>query len=402
MARIAVVGAGFAGLTAAFRLSQAGHEVAVFEARGRVGGRVHSVTLANGEVAELGGEWISADQLFVIDLAEELGVAMSPVGIDFSRRDLVGSAPIEDAEHRRVASIANQAIANLSDDEQGTMTAADLFARLDDGSDAFVVLRNRIEGSAGVAAGQIGVSEIVGDFGLVEATYLRVEGGNQSLAEAIVTQLKDVRTGQPVSEIGSTDTGVTVVTQAELLEVDGVVIAVPLPLISKLRFDPPLPRAMLDAIARLRMGTAAKLAVPTESDPSLIALQDREATWWCWTGAGANGKPRNVVTAFAGTQSAIDAIGEDWRDRVAKAVSGIELGADAMTLDWGQEEWSGGCYSALGPGDEALLDVFEEEGPVVFAGEHTLGAGTIDGAIESGDRAAERLGRFLARTTASH
>jgi len=101
--QIAVVGAGFAGLTAALRLNQAGHEVAVFEARDRVGGRVHSVTLANGEMAELGGEWISADQIFVTGLAEELGVPMAAVGVDFSKRDLAGSEPIADAEHRRVA-----------------------------------------------------------------------------------------------------------------------------------------------------------------------------------------------------------------------------------------------------------------------------------------------------------
>lgn len=62
MARIVVVGAGMAGLTAALRLTQARHDVTVLEARDRVGGRVHSVTLSNGEVGELGGEWLSSDQ----------------------------------------------------------------------------------------------------------------------------------------------------------------------------------------------------------------------------------------------------------------------------------------------------------------------------------------------------
>ncbi|MCZ6738249.1 MAG: FAD-dependent oxidoreductase, partial [Actinobacteria bacterium] len=47
---------------AALRLTQARHDVTVLEARDRVGGRVHSVTLSNGEVGELGGEWLSSDQ----------------------------------------------------------------------------------------------------------------------------------------------------------------------------------------------------------------------------------------------------------------------------------------------------------------------------------------------------
>ena len=51
MARIVVVGAGMAGLTAALRLTQAHHDVTVFEARDRVAGRVYSVTLSNGAVS---------------------------------------------------------------------------------------------------------------------------------------------------------------------------------------------------------------------------------------------------------------------------------------------------------------------------------------------------------------
>ena len=40
--RIAVVGSGPAGMTAAYRLQQAGHDVEVLEARDVVGGRTHA------------------------------------------------------------------------------------------------------------------------------------------------------------------------------------------------------------------------------------------------------------------------------------------------------------------------------------------------------------------------
>jgi monoamine oxidase len=145
------------------------------------------------------------------------------------------------------------------------------------------------------------------------------------------------------------------------------------------------------------MGTAAKLALPSESQPPLLARQSGEATWWCWTGAGADGHARNVVTAFAGTQRAIDAVSGDWQDKLARAVPEVTLAGEAGFVDWGREEWFGGCYSALGPGDEPLLDAFLQEERVVFAGEHTTGSGTIDGAIESGEGAANRLKRFLSR-----
>jgi phytoene dehydrogenase-like protein len=52
------VGAGFAGLAAAEALATGGAEVTVFEARDRVGGRVHSGHLENGAVVELGAEFV--------------------------------------------------------------------------------------------------------------------------------------------------------------------------------------------------------------------------------------------------------------------------------------------------------------------------------------------------------
>lgn len=60
MTSVVVAGAGLAGLTAAYRLTRAGHSVTVLEARDRVGGRVRSVTLENGAVGELGGSGSNA------------------------------------------------------------------------------------------------------------------------------------------------------------------------------------------------------------------------------------------------------------------------------------------------------------------------------------------------------
>src|SRR5262245_42665098 len=55
--RVVVVGAGIAGLTVANALAHAGVECVVVEARGRVGGRLHTVDLA-GSPVDLGGSWI--------------------------------------------------------------------------------------------------------------------------------------------------------------------------------------------------------------------------------------------------------------------------------------------------------------------------------------------------------
>ena len=74
--RVAVVGAGLAGLNAAYRLMHAGIQVTLYEASPRVGGRVHTLTDAMGAglVTELGGEFINSDHADMIGLARELGL----------------------------------------------------------------------------------------------------------------------------------------------------------------------------------------------------------------------------------------------------------------------------------------------------------------------------------------
>ena len=70
---VAIIGAGPSGLTAAYRLQQAGHTVAVIEARERVGGRTWSNHI-NGAFLEIGGQWVSPDQTALISLISELGL----------------------------------------------------------------------------------------------------------------------------------------------------------------------------------------------------------------------------------------------------------------------------------------------------------------------------------------
>ncbi|ARU40482.1 hypothetical protein CCB80_04735 [Armatimonadetes bacterium Uphvl-Ar1] len=72
--KIGVVGAGIAGLRVAMLLEQKGHDVTVFEARDRVGGRMLTVERGEGWY-EAGGEWIDADHHRVLRLCREFGVA---------------------------------------------------------------------------------------------------------------------------------------------------------------------------------------------------------------------------------------------------------------------------------------------------------------------------------------
>jgi len=85
---VVVVGAGLAGLAAAYRLHQAGVDVEVYEARGRVGGRVFSV-MVDGEAVDLGGHNITdgGDATTMRALIAEMGLLLheskSPMNLKY-------------------------------------------------------------------------------------------------------------------------------------------------------------------------------------------------------------------------------------------------------------------------------------------------------------------------------
>src|SRR5436190_640565 len=74
-ADVCVVGAGYAGLTAARRLADAGRSVIVLEARDRVGGRIWTHHLSDGSTIDRGGAFLAPGHDAIHGLAKEVGVS---------------------------------------------------------------------------------------------------------------------------------------------------------------------------------------------------------------------------------------------------------------------------------------------------------------------------------------
>jgi monoamine oxidase len=394
MASVVVVGAGMAGLSAAVHLTEAGHQTTVLEARDRVGGRVLSQRLSNTAVVEMGGEWIRTDQIGVSSLAATLDLELVPVGVDFSRRDIGATQSISQKDHERVEAVVSRAIDSLDPVQLSRTSAGQLLADVHDGSAAMDLFVHRLTGSASIPLDDVGVLEMAGEYGIGRATYVRVHGGNQNLAHRSAAKLADVRLGEPVEAIDSTGAQIEVTAGSKTYVCDGVVVAVPLSILKQIDFVSPLEASMDEAISTLRMGSAAKLAVATDSRPPLFARQAPNDSWWCWTGLELSGRTRNAVTAFAGGIAA-DMSEVQWLGELGQIVDHVALDDEYLYQDWTSDEWSLGSYSALGPSHESLLDAFSSSGTVVFAGEYTSGSGSIDGAILSGEAAAKRLHLYL-------
>src|ERR1700760_2602377 len=80
---VIIIGAGAAGLMAAYKLSEAYKNIIVLEARDRIGGRIHTISNNSGsENVELGAEFIHGDLPVTLNLLKEAKIAYSPAGGD--------------------------------------------------------------------------------------------------------------------------------------------------------------------------------------------------------------------------------------------------------------------------------------------------------------------------------
>src|ERR1700751_2252246 len=105
--RVVVAGAGFAGLLAAYRVAEAGHEGVVVEARDRVGGRVWSQELVPGDprtVVERGAEFVLDGYDLMRTLAGEFGLPFAEMAMSYYERGPGGgAAPSPQARGRGAA-----------------------------------------------------------------------------------------------------------------------------------------------------------------------------------------------------------------------------------------------------------------------------------------------------------
>jgi len=400
-----VVGAGFAGLAAALDLHDHGLSVVVLEARDRVGGRVLSVELENGDLAELGAEWIMPEDEVVQATIDRLGLTACDAGVDYLRREPRGRAaiPMVELDAFLDAADAHLASSNATGSSMGAMLDA-----VPGDDRARVVAKARLQGTfasdldhvawrAGWHAGRL-VAE--------PAVYRRMARGNQSIADAAARLLPDVRLGIRATSVIERRGRVEIGAGDDRMDADAVVVAVPVRLVTELAFDPPLPSEQRDAFDGLPMGVASKLAIPLGGEPERCAIQCADLPFWFWVADGDDGRPRRVVTSFAGSELPQEmlatASGDPrvWVGRIVELAPELRPNGSPVMKVWGRDAWSQGAYSAWNHPSIARRPQFERmHGAIAFAGEHTAGdhSGTMEGALRSGKRAASQVLELLGR-----
>ena len=427
---VIVIGAGLAGLAAAYELHSVGYDVTVVEGRKRVGGRVKTLRkFIPGRVVEGGAEligsnhhaWLSYKHRFHLHFTDVLEPPNAPVilgGWRLSNKE----ARVLQYEFERATEKLNAAASHVNADmpwkspHASVLDKTSLREAIEEMEDAsalckLAILEQLVTDNGVPAEGQsyLGVLAMIKGGGgksyWEDTEVFRCKEGNQKLAEKLADSLPDgsVRLNCQVKRIRIHDGKVQVwISKGKTLTARDLILAVPPSVWPSIKFDPGLPKRYFG-----QFGKNVKYLMNIEKNswsplsPSLSSDGPIDLTW---QGTDQQPGPRAALVAFSGANDAEECRG--WKRREDEYLSRLTPIYPEITrrmkkckfMDWPGNKWTRGSYSFPAPGEVMRV------GPLLrkpfhrrmhFAGEHTCYAfvGYMEGALQSGLRVAEQLAR---------
>jgi monoamine oxidase len=441
---VLVLGAGLAGLAAAYELDKAGYGVTVLEAQSRPGGRVLTLRdpFADGLYAELGAEYVDAsdeydhkyckifglqvkkaklyDGIFVRDQ----GFRMDPFKRNKQTLPFEGARPgmlfgqeknylkqvlerIHDPDHLPddLLQLDQVSVADLLKREGAPRDLLTLYTYLNateetarpEQMSALAMIRNLSK--------QTNFSEVQNEG--------RILGGNDQLPKAFAKSLSNkILYRRPVRKIRHDESGAEVTFEEEgstkTIRAPRLVIALPFTILREIEVTPDFSPEKMQCIRKLSYGHGMK-----------IAMQFRKRFW---DQEGSLGQrvftdtrlrriyhmsidepgPRGILMSFTSAEDAekLGHLSEEERLQTALQETkriwneAPEYWESGVTKYWNEDPWTKGSYSFAGVGQERdFLDLAKKaEGRVHFAGEHTSRfRASMNGALESGVRACQEI-----------
>jgi len=456
---VAIVGAGFAGLTAAIELHRQGKSVVVLEARDRVGGRALNHHLAGGRVSEAGATFVGPTQGHIIALAERFGVGRFPtydVGDNVYYRDgmrttysdktatgIVPPDPTIDADAaaivtridrlstkvpvhapwkaRHASKWDGQTLESWAR-ENSSYRVNESFRRLVAVATRPIFGADPREISFLFTLFYIAASGDERHPGTFERNFStrngaqmwRFHGGSQLITQRMASRLgHGVVLGTPVRRIVQRQHYVTVESAHRDLRAKRVIVAVPPTLAGRIHYQPEMPTTRDQLTQRLPQGTLIKVAcvydTPFWREDGLngTALSLNGPVNATFDDSPPGGKP-GVIFGFVGGDAARGFMRLTAAERRAavirnfKAFFGAKAGKprEYFQTNWTHEAWTRGCPVAV-PGPGVLVAYGQAlrrpVGRIHWAGTETstYWNGYMDGAVRSGERAAGEILREL-------
>lgn len=422
--KIAIVGAGPAGLTAAYRLHQAGHQVEVLEAANVIGGRTHAERFrepsGRDHHCDTGAGWLATFYTHTRKLFDELGfsdIYLQPRTVrgaadllmngqlypwPFRGPSVETSALLTPEDKVRYGAYIDHLMkiqsGNLIPDLAYDMrSAADEFAPLGEQT-VDIILRTMFEGPFFSRLSTLSASMVrLWLRALQDGFFFQVKSGMDA-PWLHLAQGMEVRTGEAVEALQAQGSGVELTTASGGRHYDGVVMAVPAPIATRIMASQPeLAPSWLGEVQyapQVRVYAARQTdedahfgvhVIPPTDLFSVEYYSGRHGAWgacppdWQWA----------LVCTYGATCEKF--LGQDdktvtenlWAQGRALAPTMFTL-AEADVIHYIRWEHA---VPIMAPGHYRRLAAHEHRPPVVFAGDWMSNA-CVEGAVRSGEAAA--------------
>jgi monoamine oxidase len=402
-ADIVVIGAGAAGIAAARRIVAANRKVIVLEATGQAGGRCLTDTTAFDVPFDRGARWIhNPDTNPMIRLARGVGLDVVPAPLGQKIRIGRRNARAGEVEELLATLVrANRAIDDSSRGKADASCASVLPKDLGDWAAAVEFL--------------LGANATGKDLKELSAIdKIRAQDRSAALAcrqglGTLVAKLGEglpVSLGTPATRINWSGRDVTVETAAGKIAARAAIVTASSNVLTSgaLKFAPDLPRRTLDAASKVSLGSYDHIVLQLAGNPLGLSrddvvieqAKDARTAFMIANMGGSSLCSIDVAGSFGRDlsgqgEAAMVAFAVEWLTKlfgsdVAKAVR--KSGATR----WDAAPFALGAMSAASPGGQPSRKILMEPvGSLFLAGEaaHETLWGTVDGAWESGERAAE-------------
>lgn len=407
---VLIVGAGAAGLAAAHECRQRSLSFRLVEARGRIGGRAFTDSLA-GSRFDAGAEIIHfADRNPWVDIARSLGAPLDAGGSRFGGwQPYANGQPLGMLERGR----RWQAFRQL-ETRQDEIAASGRDVSLREAvADFSAEARAVAESGLLLVLGEDGERiSVIDNQSLWDGPDLTTRDGYGALVAAYGRDLP-VSLATPVTAIDWSGGGVSATTPSGVIRARVAVITAPLGVLKRgaIAFTPALPPETLGALDGIGMGALTKIAVRIDSER--FGLADGTFVVDVTTPSSTlmiemfpRGQPIAVAITGGDFARGLCEAGEAAAvDHVRTTLAGI-FGASARTAvgegrlaAWWTDPFSLGGYSIARPGFAGARAILQRPigDRLWFAGEATGegGAMTVGGATIAGRRAAGEIARLL-------
>lgn len=413
-----IIGSGLAGLSAAFKLKNAGWDVTILEARNRTGGRVFSHTFKDTNlICELGAEWVGESHERLHAFCGDFKIPLQKH--QFEDR-LMQNGKVSQPRTWGFSDSAKQGLAKLIAEyakltplQKGVLDKLDWWTQLEriGFSRDDLIIRDLMDStdfgeSIRSVSAFAALAEYAESSPKNEMDY-KMTGGNSRLVQEFTNRIgaENIRLGKQVSEINQKAGIITVISGAETFKADACICTVPVPSLRKIKFTPPLPAAQADAAETLSYARIIKNSVLFDErfwkDDNFSMVTDTTSHYYFHSTQNQPGK-QGILTAYAiGDKADVLASQDDTRRQIIVARDLIDLSWSAPNLArgiasyaWQRDEFTKGAYALYRPGQwfgiRPLLA--RPHGKVLFAGEHVADwQGFMEGAIETGEAAAASL-----------